>query len=248
MFKKSPFKKYQVIILSLFAMALFSCVEDIQLNFSETTILSENESIVEVNIPKAEGDSETANRINRTLEDFVNTSLNIDASKKAKGTIEENISQFNTSYKSFKKQISEELSQELPIWEAVVEGEVIYKNEAVVSISMNSSINTGGAHGNMIIRFFNFDTGDGRVLQKSDLLLNEIEFTKLAEKYYNKELLTAYNGKQLTFKDDIFTLPETLGFSDEGVILFYESFFNSETKEIVEFTIPYAVANKYLKI
>lgn len=247
MFKNSTFKKHQVAILSLFAMALFSCVEDIQLNFSETTILSKNESIVEVSIPMAEGDTDTANHINRTLEDFVNAALSIDASRKAKGTIEENISQFNDSYLSFKKQITEEFSQELPVWEAIIEGEVLYENEAIVSISMNSSINTGGAHSNMVMRFFNFDIANGTLLQNSDIFLNEIEFTQLAEKYYNKEILTAYNEQQINFKDGVFKLPETIGFSDEGVILFYEAF-NTPSKGFIEFAIPYAVANKYLKI
>jgi len=247
MFNNSSFKKYKVAILTLCTIAFFSCKEDIQLHFSETTILSENTTIVEVNIPKIDGNTDTAKQINATLVDFVNNSLNIDASKKAKGTIEENISQFNESYTNFKKQITEELSQELPVWEAIVEGEVIYKNEAMVSISMNSSINTGGAHSNMSLRFFNFDITNGKVLHKSDLLLNVTEFTQLAEKYYNKELLTAYNGQQITFKNDVFTLPETLGFSDDGIVLFYDSF-NAPSKEVIEFTIPYAVANKYLKI
>ena len=67
----------------------------------------------------------------------------------------------------------------------------------------------------------------------------------MAQKYYDKELLSANNNRIEAFKNDTFKLPENLGFSEDGVIVFYDTF-NSAVNNIIEFTIPYTVANNYL--
>ena len=249
MFNNSAFKRLKTASLLIGFICLHSCKDEIVLDFSETTILVEDETVVEINIPKAEGNGNAAAKINKTLKGFANNTLNIDAAKTAKTTIKENIASFRDSYKSFKKQM-EEMSlagTDLPIWEAIIDGEVLYKNETMVCIAMNSSINTGGAHGNMMMRFFNFDIATGKELKNVDLFENTKEFTALVEKYYKKELLTTYENGSLDFKGAGFQLPKTLGFSDDGIIIFYDNF-NTPSNEPLEFTIPYEVANKYLKV
>ncbi len=249
MFNNSAFKRLKIASLLLGFVCLYSCNDEIVLDFSETSILVEDEAVVEINIPKALGSGNTAARINETLKDFANKALNIDAANTVKETIKENIASFGDSYKSFKKQM-EEMSlagTDLPIWEAIIDGEVLYKNETMVCIAMNSSINTGGAHGNIIMKFFNFDIATGKELKHADLFVNVGEFTAVVEKYYKKELLTTYENGSLDFKGAGFQLPKTLGFSDDGVIIFYDNF-NTPSNEPLEFTIPYEVANKYLRV
>ena len=114
---------------------------------------------------------------------------------------------------------------------------------------MNSSINTGAANSNLILRFFNFDAKTGNLLTTKNLV-NDIEgFTSLVEKYYNKEVNSTFIEADNLLNNNQFKLPETLGFSEEGVIILYDNFkVGAFEKEIIEFTIPYQVADNYLKI
>ena len=57
--------------------------------------------------------------------------------------------------------------------------------------------------------------------------------------------MTVHNGLQAQNLD--FKLPKTIGFNDDGVIIFYNNFeFGALSKEPVEFTIPYVVADQFL--
>lgn len=138
-------------------------------------------------------------------------------------------------------------SKELPVWEALIDGELTYKNENIISIAMNSSINTGTAKGNLKITFYNFDPISGDQLTIKTLVNNEQEFNQLVKKYYDKEVLTSYNNEQQLINNKDFKRPETIGFSDDGVIIFYNSYeLLFPASEVLEFTIPYSVANPYL--
>ncbi|WP_299884487.1 DUF4163 domain-containing protein [uncultured Lacinutrix sp.] len=226
-------------------MLCFSCKDEVTLNFSETSIISEDETIIEINIPKAEGKTDAAKQINTTLTNFVNTALNVDAINGNKISTRESITNFKKSYSNFKKQIGKTLYTEIPAWEVLIDGEVIFKSKTITSIAMNSSINTGGAHSNLVFKFFNFDIQTGKQLKTSDLINDVPAFTALAKKYYNKELLSANEDRIAAFKTDTFKLPKHLGFSDDGVIVFYDTF-NTASNNIIEFTIPYVKANEFL--
>ncbi|WP_290699215.1 DUF4163 domain-containing protein [Lacinutrix sp.] len=224
---------------------IFSCEDETTINFSETSIIDEDETTVEINIPKAEGKTEAAKKINATLSLFVNSALNIGVDSNTKTNAEESIEGFKKAYKDFKTQIGKTLYTNLPPWEVLIDGEVIYKSKTLTSIAMNSSINTGGAQSVLTFKFYNFDSKTGKELKTKDLLNDVSAFTDLAKKYYDKELLSAKNERIKAFETDIFALPENLGFSENGVIVFYETF-NSATNNVIEFTISYTVANDYL--
>ncbi|MEJ6792429.1 MAG: DUF4163 domain-containing protein [Lacinutrix sp.] len=243
---KSYFSRLLIIFsLILFTSLFFSCKDDVALDFSEISIIEQQETTIEINIPKAEGKTETAKKINNSLSQFVNKSLNIEAVSNTKSSIEESILAFKKAYKDFKIQIGKTLYTNLPPWEVLIDGEIIYKSETLASIAMSSSINTGGAHSNLVFKFYNFDIKTGRELETKDLINDVSAFTILGEKYYNRELLSANNKRIEAFENDTFKLPENLGFSEDGVIFFYDTF-NSAANNVVEFTIPYTVANSYL--
>lgn len=246
MFNNSIFKRFQIASFMFCIICLHSCKKEVVLNFSETNILVESDAIVEINMPKAEGKTEASKNINNTLESFVNNALTVDAAKTAKASIKENITAFGESYTSFKAELGKLSLDNLPIWEAVVDGEVLYKNETIVCIAMNSSINTGGAHSNIITKFFNFNSTTGKPLEFQDLFNDVDGFKTIVKKYYDKELLTGYVNPNVDFKEDDFQLPKTIGFSDDGIIIFYDTL--TPADEPLEFTIPYEVANKYLKV
>ena len=245
MFNSSSFRLIKIFSLIILSSICFSCKDEVTLNFIETSIIDEGETTIEINIPKAEGKTEAAKQINKTLAQFVNTALNIEAVSETKPSTEESIEDFKKAYKDFKIQIGKTLYTNLPPWEVLIDGEIVYESETLASIAMNSSINTGGAHSNLVFRFYNFDIKTGQELNTKDLLNDVPAFTTLAKKYYDKELLSANNDRIEAFDADTFTLPENLGFSEDGVIVFYDTF-NSSSNNIIEFTIPYTVANNYL--
>jgi len=246
MFNNSALKSIQIISLLFCVLCLHSCKKEVVLKFSEINILVENESIVEINMPKVDGETEVSKNINNTLESFVNNALTVDAAKTAKASIKENIAAFGDSYTSFKAELEKLSLTDLPVWEAVVGGEVLYKNEAMVCIFMSSSINTGGVHSNIVTKFFNFNSTTGKSLNLQDLFNDVDGFKAVVKKYYDKELLTGYVNPNVDFKSKAFQLPKTIGFSDDGVIIFYDTL--TPADEPLEFTIPYAVANKFLKV
>lgn len=246
MFNSFALKPFQYLLILMLSISLLSCEKDNTLVFKTTEIISENETIVEINIPKAEGNTEAAKAINNALASYTNTALTVDSANTAHPTIEENISAFNKSYTAFKTEIGKTLLTELPSWEALIDGEIIYQNEALICIVMNSSINTGGAQGVFNMKFFNFDTETGKELETTDLITDINAFKTLVKKYYDKELETGYKESSLELNDDPFSLPDHLGFSEEGIIIFYDRL-SSPSNDPLEFTIPYTVANSYLK-
>ncbi|MBQ0770151.1 MAG: DUF4163 domain-containing protein [Bizionia sp.] len=246
MFNSFAIKPLKYILILALSISVYSCKEETTLSFASTAIITNNETVVEVNIPKAKGDTEAAKAINATLENYTNTALAVDSAGTIQPTIEENITAFNTSYSRFKTEIGKTLLTDLPSWEALIDGEIIYQNESIICIVMNSSINTGGAQGIFNMKFFNFDAATGKELKTEDLI-NDIEaFTTVVKKYYDKELETGYKATDLEPYNESFSFPENLGFSEDGVIIFYDRL-NSPSNDPLEFTIPYTVANRYLK-
>ncbi|WP_299382655.1 DUF4163 domain-containing protein [uncultured Lacinutrix sp.] len=245
MFNNSSFRLIKIFSLIIITSICFSCKDDVALNFTDTSIIDEGETTIEINIPKADGKTEAAKQINTTLTKFVTAALNIEAVSETKTTTLESIVGFKKAYTDFKTQIGKTLYTNLPPWEVLVDGEIIYQSETLISIAMNSSINTGGAHSNLIFKFYNFDAKTGLELKTKDLINDVPSFTLLAKKYYDKELLSANNDRIEAFENGTFNLPENLGFSEDGVIVFYDTF-NSSSNNVIEFTIPYTVANNYL--
>jgi hypothetical protein len=225
---------------------LFSCKKEATLNFSEFSLLKENAALVEINMPKADGSSEASKAINSTLNAFASKTLNPDYSEANPENIQYHIQIFNDAYTTFKSQVSTTSSEALPIWEAIIDGEVIYKNEKQVCITMSANKNTGGAHSSMVLKFFNFDIKTGKELTTTDLISDVTAFTTLAETYFDKDRLEDDNDNPFSIDDPVFELPEQIGFNDEGVIIvLYDE--SMPTAEYSEFVVPYEAANVYLK-
>lgn len=229
-------------------LIVFSCEkENASPSFSEVNILNEDVAKIEINMPMAHGNAQVSAKINATLNDFVCGALHLDASNEKQETIKASIKAFNKSFSNFNTLISSELKSELPVWEAFVDGELIYNNETISCIAMNTSINTGAANTSMAFKFFNFDNKTGNLLTTEELVNNPSEFKILIKQYYDKEINATFNDVDIS--NSTFKLPENLGFSDEGVIILYDNFdLGSFEKEIIEFTIPYDVVNPYLNI
>ncbi|QDO93373.1 DUF3298 and DUF4163 domain-containing protein [Formosa sediminum] len=228
------------ILYCLFILA--SCTQKKELTFSEQHITTPNNTIVDINIPKANGNNNVALHINESLNQFVATALEFNEMDETSITIEEHINRFNTEYKNFKSQFPDS-SQE---WEAQIDGEVIYNSPEVISISLTTYSNTGGAHGILVITFLNFNAQTGALLTTSKLFRNKEEFTTFASPYFKDEIA---EREDMYLEPDNFILPQNIGYSPDGLILLYNTYeIAPYATGITEFVIPYNEANSYLNI
>lgn len=216
----------------------FSCEEDSKLSFIESNRLYNDNAIIEINIPEAKGKSTLAKSINTTLENHIANALNFTEEDIDSTSLLYAIAEFDKEYITFKTDFKESSL----VWEATFDGEVMYESPEVISIAVNSYTNTGGAHGNSVITFYNFNTTDGKLLELKDIISNKPAFTEIAKQHFTKELtLEASESVDDYFYGDSFHLPENIGFNDEGIILLYNTYeVASYAMGITEFTIPYS--------
>lgn len=222
---------FSLVILLLF---IRSCNEDPKITFKDTTVITANNTIVEINIPEASGNKTISDKINSTINKYIIERLNLDDSLKTPSTtIAESIEKFNQEYIAFKTEFPESAIE----WDAQIDGEVMYQSDMVISIALTTYLNTGGAHGILIINFLNFDTATGETI-KNDVLFNNMSaFKNVAKPFFENEI---DDKKELYFEPDNFVLPENIGFTDEGLILLYNTYeIAPYSSGITEFQIPY---------
>ncbi|MEL0455484.1 DUF4163 domain-containing protein [Flavobacteriaceae bacterium SZ-1-7] len=228
--------------LFFFLFMLFvACNDETKTSFSEINIPLENNNIVEINIPEAKGNKTITNHINSEISRTVSTSLHIgDPDEVVLKPIEESVEAFNTEYDSFKHDFPETNL----IWEAQIDGEVIYQSPEIISIAITSYVNTGGAHGLLNITFLNFESTTGQKIQ-NDKLMNNLEgFKALAKTYFDKSIS---EKESIVFESDTFQLPANIAYSESGVVLLYNTYeIAPYSTGIIEFAIPFEEAEPFL--
>ncbi|WP_034042676.1 DUF3298 and DUF4163 domain-containing protein [Wocania ichthyoenteri] len=232
--------KLKPLLVVFFFCLLLGCKKDMSIVFSETKLTSENNSIVDVNIPLTDENNDIAKSINLSIKDYVIGALQIgEPNNSSSKSVEESIKNFNNEYNNFINDFPESTQE----WEAQIDGEVILKTQDIISVSLTSYTNTGGAHGNLNISFLNFDASTGKIID-NDKLFTDIEgFKTIVKKYFD----ASAEGKDLLFDSENFQLPENIGFSDDGVILLYNTYeIAPYSTGIIEFSIPIEEANPYL--
>ncbi|WP_026754222.1 DUF3298 and DUF4163 domain-containing protein [Sediminibacter sp. Hel_I_10] len=238
-------KKIAVILVML--TFLTSCNEEVQISFEDTFIETTKEAKISIDIPRATGTASVASTINKVLEAHVANQTNMANDSVKDQSIDDAIQKFNYEYTSFKNDFPESPQQ----WEALIDGEVTYQTPEIISIAINSYLDTGGAHGNTVVKFFNFNGQTGAPLEKKDLINNMEAFSKVVAQRFQTE--TKPNNEQETMEDfffgEQFKLPESIGFSDEGVVILYNTYeIASYAQGITEFTIPFAEVEAYLNV
>ncbi|MFH4963649.1 DUF3298 and DUF4163 domain-containing protein [Gaetbulibacter sp. M235] len=230
--------KYSFLICSF--VLFFACKEDSMLTFSEVNITTDNNILVEINIPRAFGDSTISSNINSEISKLIISRLNIgDSETSSSKSIEESVTAFNNEYRSFVSDFPESTQP----WEAQIDGEVMYQSEKVISISLTFYINTGGAHGILQIPFLNFNTLTGKPIENKDLFNNLEAFKSIAKTHFDN----AVEDKNTLFEPDNFTLPANIGYTEEGLILLYNVYeIAPYSTGTIEFTIPYKEVDSVL--
>lgn len=114
-------------------------------------------------------------------------------------------------------------------WELKINGEVLFQSQNTVSLRLDNSSYTGGAHPNQYTTLLNFNTETGNLIQLKDVVRDINEFKIIAE-----ELLLGKNKKkedevsdhpviELT-SDSYFMLPENFSIQEDGILLFYNPY------------------------
>ena len=226
----------------LLVLILFSCEEVTLVNFTETNNIYNENAIVELNIPKAEGTSTKAQAINKVVENHIANMLVFLEEPSDTLQLDYAIENFDSEYKSFKDGFGESAM----VWDASFDGEVTYQSPMLISIAINSYINSGGAHGNLNVTFFNFDASTGELLQFDDLFNDKEGLKEIVKTHFEEET----KGSEINyFFGEPFSLPANIGFNDEGIVCFYNVYeIASYADGITEFTVPFEDVEAYLNM
>tara|TARA_R110002033_G_scaffold164267_1_gene201547 strand:+ start:1275 stop:2018 length:744 start_codon:yes stop_codon:yes gene_type:complete len=234
----------------LIALLLWNCEKDNRLTFEPFELISENCincPKVTIHIPKALDDTPISHIINTSVQEEVISLLIYDDEVEATN-MEEAIQSFKNGYLELKKMYPDE-----PVgWEADVDGKVTYEDKNILTIQVNSYSFTGGAHGFSSTRFLNFDKIKEVEMEPMEIFKDPLEFQSFAErKFRDQEKIPAsgsLNATGFMFEGDEFYLPKNIGFTQEGLQLFYEQYeIASYADGPIVLTLSYKELEPYLK-
>lgn len=177
-------------------------------------------SVITLDVVRAKGGPGVSEEINKNLDEHI---INLIASE-ADPEIS-NLEQLSEKFLDDYREAAENFSEEPP-WEAYVSENIYLRNEAIVSIGITTEIFSGGAHGYKTLTFVNFNPETGQVLKSEDIFTPE--FASFVENRFRQEQRIPdsdnINSTGFWFDDDKFRLPENIGFTEDKVILVYNSY------------------------
>ena len=245
MFNRTRLKPFFATLVIATGLLVASCNDEATLEFSEDSIETSEAATIAVNYPLAKENNEVAERINKAVRTYIAKQIFMGENIPQDLGIEEAIEQFNQEFTSFR----DDFPEAPEIWEALIDGEVTYQSSELVCVAITSYLDTGGAHGNSYVRFLNFDAQTGAQLKTMELLRDADAFKKVVETYLGKETKTTMNEDTVEnyFFGEDFKLPESIGFTDEGVAILYNTYeIAAYAQGPTEFTIPFEEVNNYL--
>lgn len=234
------------IFLALTLCLVSSCNEDVNIVFLEEHIETSEVAEISINFPKAEGNNVVSEAINSTINNYIVGQTTLSEDSITNLSITDAVERFNTEFNNFKTSFPDSSQK----WEALIDGEVTYRSAEVICIAINSYLDTGGAHGNTNVKFFNFNPQTGELYSNSELIEDSVKLSKLIEKKLHENLKSKSNEptEDFFFGED-FQLPESIGYSEEGLIILYNPYeIASYSQGIIEFTIPYNEIDDFLTI
>ena len=189
-----------------------------------------------------------AKTINTALREEIIAQMIFDETMEVEN-LEDAMNSFETAYTDIKNIFKEEITP----WEAKIDGKIIFEDEMLLTIQMDSYIFTGGAHGHQAKRFLNFDKKRGTELENWQLFQNRSDFQEFAEQQFRKQEAipaeASINDTGLMFERDHFYLPENIGFTNKGIKLLYNPYeVASYAEGPIELTLPYKEVKPFLAI
>lgn len=241
-------KKLSAVVLITLMVVACNKKKEVQLSFTSDYVQASTEAEVDITYPKAIGNEVVAKNINQHIEQAVVNLMNMAETPESNLSIAQAISGFDNEYKSFKNMFGDDGSQ---VWEVYVDGYVVHESPELICISLDSYIDTGGAHGNGGITYLNFNPKTGDLLGQNDLINDLSAFKKIAEKAFKDQTQPEDDGETIEdfFFGEAFQLPSNIGFSKENLILLYNNYeIASYAQGITEIEIPYGQLKDLLKV
>lgn len=136
-------------------------------------------------------------------------------------------------------------------WQGKIKGNLEFKSGQIINIKIDHYTFTGGAHGYQGYRSLLFNPKTGKTIFSDQLFKNEKEFKAFAEKEFREKYKIPakanINATGLMFENDKFQLPQNIFYTEEGLLLYYNSYeaasYADGPKELL---FPYDEVNKYL--
>ncbi len=180
-------------------------------------------AVVQISLPSILTRHPLAQKINDGIEKSAAIILHTDASL-LPISLEEAVRDFNAEFQT----IQEEFPEETVPYEASIAGQVSYQNEHIISIVMDSYLFSGGAHGYNNTSFININTQTGEKIVNSNLFKDSLNFQNHVEKIFRKQYKIPekdpINSTGFFFDQDVFVLPEAIGFTKKEIILYYNQY------------------------
>ncbi len=248
---------YKIKSLLLLLLICISCKKDASIVFTSDRLIKEfrgncdtddcPEVVVEyLNI---EGDEEVSEKINSNIKNFIIASLDLEEENSTKpNTIADAANKFIKNYEKDKTEFPE-----IGTYFAEISVKESYFSEDILCFEMRQYLFTGGAHGYGSVHFLNIDPKTGNEILTEELLKNEPDFLAFGEKKFRQEMEIpiegSINSTGFWFENDVFYLPETIGFSKDEVIFLYNQYeIASYASGPIELLIPIKEALPYLVI
>lgn len=220
-------------LLFLFGIILISCTNK-PLEVVSTSFFEENipncKTVscpeITVNYITVSGHEESTTLINTEIQDFIISSLYIGDEEQPSpaSSIEEAATGFIETYRIENAEFPD-MGAEYFVEVTVTES---FNTPDLLSLELRNYLYTGGAHGYGSVIFKNYDPQTGLEWNLTDLLKDEAEFFALAEHHFRKahDIMTSadINSTGFWFENDTFSLPESIGFTKENLILHYNQY------------------------
>ncbi|MDF0707124.1 DUF3298 and DUF4163 domain-containing protein [Flagellimonas okinawensis] len=239
--------KFFAALLALSVLA--SCESESKLTFEPVQLqgeVCEDCPRIDINIITALDNTPISEAINSALREEIISILSFSDDTNI-DTADEALQSFTDSFKEVKTKFADEVQ-----WEAEIDGDVIYEDENIITIKLNSYSFTGGAHGYASTSYLNFDKRQGVELENWQLFDDVDGFEDFAEtKFRIQEKIPQdanINATGFMFNGDSFHLPNNIGYTSDGLKLIYNQYeVASYADGPIELILPYNEINLYLK-
>ncbi|KFF04812.1 DUF3298 and DUF4163 domain-containing protein [Flavobacterium reichenbachii] len=244
-------KQYSFLV---FLLVLFSsCSKD--LSFENETFEKKSDvpcksecPEISIDIPIAKNKKIVADSINKTVFLVVKEIVFFEGDSLKVNDYNSLATSFISSYEEMHTKFPEETFG----WEAKIKGNIEFESNQIINIKIDHYTFTGGAHGYQGYRSLLFNPATGKTILNNQLFKNEKEFLAFAEKEfrtkYHIPASSNINATGLMFENDKFQLPQNIFYTQEGLLLYYNSYeaasYADGPKKLL---FPYDQVNKYLK-
>ena len=221
---------------------LFSCGSDNSANSSEQTQKlefeerkwaktigdCEKDACVEIDIRYrkiVDGPTEITSAVNRFFSEGVTESLNSTADDDVRAkNIDQGLDKFIESFERYSTQFPEAPGG----WMFKAVGEPLFQGDSLISLSLEVTTYTGGAHPNTVTTLATLNRETGRQIDVGDVVTDVDHFTQLAEEKFRERFELSSNAdldeQGFFFEGGVFNLPENWCIIEDGILLHYNQY------------------------